>query len=99
MAQTTAALGAGTLSESGGFTFFSSRVAQAAGFARNQANVLLIEDGHLTGQVAQPILGREAKRTVLEAAVAELGLTPAAALAIGDGANDLSMIGVAGIGV
>src|SRR5690606_24474261 len=99
MVRTMAALGAATLLVSGGFTFFSSRVAQAAGFARNQANVLLIEDGHLTGRVAEPILGREAKRTALEAAVAELGVTPAAELAIGDGVNDLSMIGIAGIGV
>ncbi len=99
MVRTMAALGADTRLVSGGFTFFSARVAQAAGFASNQANVLLAEGGHLTGQVARPILGREAKRAALEAAVAELGATPTDALAIGDGANDLAMIGLAGLGV
>ena len=99
MVRTMAALGADTRLVSGGFSFFSERVAAAAGFAGHQANRLLIEDGKLTGEVARPILGREAKRAALAAAVAEAGITAGDAVAIGDGANDLGMIGLAGLGV
>lgn len=91
--------GAHTLLVSGGFTFFTRRVAQAAGFDAEQANVL-IDDGHvLTGEVAEPILGRAAKLEALEAAVAMLKIDPADTLAVGDGANDLDMINRAGLGV
>ena len=99
LVRTMAALGAGTMLVSGGFTFFSSRVAEAAGFARNRANRLLAAGGRLTGEVALPILGREAKRIALLAAAAELGIDPEAAVAIGDGANDLDMVRTAGLGV
>jgi phosphoserine phosphatase len=97
---TMAAHGARCVLVSGGFTFFTQRVAGAAGFHLQRANTL-IDDGQgaLTGEVGMPILGREAKLAALEAETAALGLTPAAALAIGDGANDLAMIKAAGLGV
>ncbi|MEO1121046.1 MAG: HAD family phosphatase, partial [Pseudomonadota bacterium] len=84
---------------SGGFTFFSERVAAAAGFDRHRANVLMIEDGALSGMVAAPILGRQAKLDMLRSTVAEIGITSDEALAVGDGANDLAMLSAAGIGV
>ncbi|WP_420559240.1 phosphoserine phosphatase SerB [Tepidicaulis sp.] len=84
---------------SGGFTFFTSRIAEKVGFQHNQANVLLMEDGKLTGKVQEPILGRQAKLDALLSFSAELGLKPEETLAVGDGANDLAMIEKAGIGV
>jgi phosphoserine phosphatase len=84
---------------SGGFTFFTSRVAQAAGFDEHQANVLLDDGAALTGAVARPILGREAKREALLRLAAARGLEPQDAMAIGDGANDLAMLTAAGLGV
>ena len=99
LVQTMREAGAATLLVSGGFTFFAERVAQAAGFEEYVANTLLFEAGRLTGRVAEPILGRAAKRAALEAAAAEKGLGLDAALAVGDGANDLAMIEAAGLGV
>lgn len=93
------AAGALTALVSGGFTYFTERVGDAAGFERRQANVLLIEDEALTGETATPILGREAKQEALIALTAELGCGPEAAVAVGDGANDLAMIRAAGLGV
>ena len=84
---------------SGGFTFFTSRVAEAAGFHVNRANTLIELDGALTGHVGDPILGKEAKLAALHEETASLGLTPEDALAVGDGANDLAMIEAAGLGV
>jgi phosphoserine phosphatase len=84
---------------SGGFTFFTSRVAQAAGFHLNRANTLIELNGALTGDVGDPILGKEAKLAALNEETAALGLSPADALAVGDGANDLAMIEAAGLGV
>lgn len=84
---------------SGGFTYFTSRVAEAAGFQADRANTLGEAGGLLTGTVGEPILGREAKLAALRAEAEALGLTPAAAVAIGDGANDLAMIKAAGLGV
>jgi phosphoserine phosphatase len=84
---------------SGGFTFFTSRVAEAAGFHLNRANTLIEADGQLTGAVGEPILGKEAKLAALQEETSALGLTSADALAVGDGANDLAMIEVAGLGV
>lgn len=96
LAQTMAANGAKTLIVSGGFTFFSKRVAAACGFAAHQANQLIEANDTLTGSVAYPILGREAK---YEALVGICDGDPARALAIGDGANDLAMIKAAGLGL
>jgi phosphoserine phosphatase len=91
--------GAEYLLVSGGFTFFTGRVAALAGFDRTQANRLEIDAGRLTGRVAKPILGRDAKLAALVARRTELGLARADTLAMGDGANDLDMIREAGLGV
>lgn len=99
LVRTMAAHGARCALVSGGFTFFTSRVAEAAGFHLNRANTLIEEGGKLTGQVGDPILGKEAKLAALREETAALGLTPADALAVGDGANDLAMIEAAGLGV
>lgn len=91
--------GARAVLVSGGFTFFTSRVAKDAGFDDQQANVLL-DDGHvLTGKVREPILGREAKLQALRNEIASLKISADDALAVGDGANDLAMIQFAGLGV
>lgn len=90
--------GAHTLLVSGGFSFFTARVAAATGFDASQSNVLLDDGEVLTGEVGEPILGREAKLEALEAALTRLGLDASQALAVGDGANDLAMIRRAGLG-
>ena len=84
---------------SGGFTAFTGAIAGVLGFDENRANTLLVEDGRLTGAVAEPILGRAAKVQALEEISARLGISPAEAVAVGDGANDLGMLGLAGMGV
>lgn len=84
---------------SGGFTAFTGHVAQALGFDEHRANTLHIEGGHLTGTVADPILGREAKVAALEEITARLGISAQDVIAVGDGANDLGMLGRAGSGV
>jgi phosphoserine phosphatase len=99
LVETMAAHGARCALVSGGFTFFTSRVAEAAGFHLNRANTLIEEGGKLTGHVGDPILGKEAKLAALREETSALGLTPADALAVGDGANDLAMIEAAGLGV
>lgn len=99
LVRTMAAHGARCVLVSGGFTFFTSRVATAAGFHDNRANTLIEEGAWLAGLVGEPILGREAKLAALREEVAALGATPADALAVGDGANDLAMIEEAGLGV
>ncbi len=99
LVRTMAQNGARCLLVSGGFTFFTGRVAAAAGFHANRANTLVEADGALTGQVGEPILGREAKLAALKEEAEALGLPLARTLAIGDGANDLAMIQAAGLGV
>jgi phosphoserine phosphatase len=84
---------------SGGFDFFTGRVARAAGFAAHRANRLLHDGARLSGTVAEPILGREAKLAALNEEAASLGVRLADTLAVGDGANDLAMIEAAGLGV
>jgi phosphoserine phosphatase len=93
------AAGGHALLVSGGFTAFAGPVAAALGFDAYRANTLLESDGRLTGSVADPILGREAKLAALHETCAMLGITPAEALAVGDGANDLGMLDLAGSGV
>lgn len=84
---------------SGGFTFFTERVAANVGFNANQANELIFEAGKLTGDVGMPILGRQAKIDALKHFTKLNGLDPVETMAVGDGANDLGMIGEAGLGV
>ncbi len=84
---------------SGGFTAFTMSVARELGFDEHRANTLLADNGHLTGEVARPILGREAKTAALTDIAAELGISHSAIMAVGDGANDLGMLRLAGAGV
>jgi len=91
--------GAHAVLVSGGFTAFTARVAADLGFDEARANTLLSENGALTGTVAEPILGREAKVAALGEIAARIGIAPADVIAVGDGANDLGMLGLAGTGV
>jgi phosphoserine phosphatase len=99
LVKTMAAHGARCVLVSGGFRYFTARVAKAAGFHADRANVLLDDGRALTGEVQRPILGRAAKLEALNTEAAALGINAADALAIGDGANDLDMIKAAGLGV
>lgn len=99
LVRTMAANGARCVLVSGGFTYFTSRVAKAAGFHADRANTLIEAGGALTGEVGEPILGREAKLAALQEEAAALGIPLSQTLAIGDGANDLMMIEAAGLGV
>ncbi len=91
--------GATTALVSGGFTYFTGRVAERLGFHVHRANTLLDDGTALTGQVGAPILDRAAKLNALQELAAEQGLAMADCLAVGDGANDLAMIRAAGLGV
>ncbi|KGJ05977.1 phosphoserine phosphatase [Paracoccus halophilus] len=84
---------------SGGFTVFTEPVATALGFDEHRANTLLADNDLLTGHVALPVLGREAKVEALHEIAAARGFTPADVIAVGDGANDLGMLQLAGTGV
>ena len=84
---------------SGGFTAFTEAVAAHLGFDENRANTLLTENGRLTGDVARPIVGREAKVAALQEISARLGIGHETVMAVGDGANDLGMLSLAGAGV
>jgi phosphoserine phosphatase len=99
LVRTMRANGAYTAIVSGGFTQFTGAVGARLGIDEHRANELIIEDGHLAGRVAEPILGRDAKRQTLRDLVARLGLRPHETLGVGDGANDLAMLGEAGLGV
>ena len=84
---------------SGGFTLFTGPISAALGFHEHRANRLVVEKERLAGRVEEPILGREAKLATLVELRDRLGLGPADTLAVGDGANDLAMLGEAGLGV
>lgn len=84
---------------SGGFTYFTARVAAELGFDTHRANVLLDDGSRLTGRVAEPVLDRDAKRAALHEIAAKRGVRLAATMAVGDGANDLAMIADAGMGI
>ena len=99
LVQTMKAQGGYAALVSGGFTAFTSRIAAALGFDENRANTLIAADGKLTGKVGYPILGREAKVQALEEITARLGISEFDVIAVGDGANDLGMLGRAGTGV
>ncbi|MEM9342423.1 MAG: phosphoserine phosphatase SerB [Pseudomonadota bacterium] len=99
LVQTMKAHGAYAALVSGGFTSFTAKVTAALGFDEHRANTLEVENGALTGTVGEPILGREAKVDALKEICGRLGITEADAIAVGDGANDLGMLGRAGMGV
>lgn len=99
LVRTMAGNGAHTVLVSGGFGFFTERVAAMAGFDETRSNRFEIADGRLTGRVLEPILGPEAKLEALTGLSAERQIPLARTLAIGDGANDAPMIRAAGLGV
>jgi phosphoserine phosphatase len=91
--------GAYTALVSGGFTSLTGPVRARLGFHTDRANTLNVADGSFTGTVGEPILGRDAKLVALNEFCAELGIGPADAVTVGDGANDLAMLQAAGTGV
>lgn len=93
------AQGATTALVSGGFTYFTGRVAAELGFDVHRANTLLDDGSRLTGRVAEPVLDRSAKRAALHELAALRGVKLSATMAVGDGANDLDMIRDAGFGI
>ncbi|WP_301075701.1 phosphoserine phosphatase SerB [Sphingomonas sp.] len=99
LVRTMRARGATTVLVSGGFTAFADPVGAQIGFDRVIANQLIVADGALTGTVAKPIVDSATKERTLRDARAALALADAATLAVGDGANDLAMINIAGLGV
>jgi phosphoserine phosphatase len=84
---------------SGGFTVFTQRIGRMIGFDEDRSNLLEVEDGKLAGRVRDPILGKEAKKASLIELRGRFGLAPEETMAVGDGANDLDMLGEAGLGV
>lgn len=99
LVRTMRANGAHTALVSGGFTVFTSQIAEAVGFHENHANTLVVEDGKFAGIVSEPILGREAKLATLIELREANGLEASETMAVGDGANDLAMLQEAGLGV
>ena len=99
MVATMRAHGAFTVLVSGGFSFFTTRVAALCGFDQQRSNTLLDDGWALTGKVAEPILDRDTKLATLTQLASERDLPLSATLAVGDGANDLDMIRAAGLGV
>ncbi|WP_342164274.1 phosphoserine phosphatase SerB [Methylobacterium sp. SD21] len=99
LVRTMAAHGAHTCLVSGGFTLFTGPIAAKLGFAEHRANRLAVADGKLTGAVEDPIVGKAEKRATLMELRDRFGLAPAETMAVGDGANDLDMLGEAGLGV
>ncbi len=91
--------GAKTALVSGGFAPFAAHVAEVLGFDVWHANSLKVKDGHLTGEVSEPALGKDAKLEIMQALAAEMGIGLDAVLAVGDGANDVEMVRAAGLGV
>ena len=88
-----------TLLVSGGFTFFTERLKERLGLDYTHANALEIIDGKLTGKVLGSIVDAEEKQRTVERVCAEMGITPSQAIVMGDGANDLKMMGIAGLSV
>ncbi len=91
------AAGLKTLLVSGGFTFFTDRLKDRLGLDYTHANVLEIVDGKLTGRVAGGIVDAAEKRRTVERVCAQMGISPQQAIVMGDGANDLAMMGIAGL--
>lgn len=97
--RTMRAHGATCVLVSGGFTFFTQKIADQCGFAFNHGNNLEIEHDKLTGQVIPPILDKFSKVEFLEFYMKDLGLEAKDCLCIGDGANDVPMLHAAGLGI
>ena len=92
-------LGYRTAIISGGFTYFARHLQERLGFDEVHANELVIEDGKVTGEVQEPIVDAERKAELLEQIALREGLTLDQTIAVGDGANDLKMLGKAGLGI
>lgn len=99
LVRTMRANGAYTALVSGGFTVFTGPLGATIGFDEDRSNTLLVANGVLTGEVEAPILGKQAKLDSLVELREQRGFSRAATLAVGDGANDLAMLGEAGLGV
>jgi phosphoserine phosphatase len=99
MLATIQAAGLKTLLVSGGFTFFTDRMKARLGLDYSHSNTLEIEDGKLTGRVLGGIVDAEEKKRTVERVCAELGIVPAQTIVMGDGANDLNMMRIAGLSV
>ncbi len=99
LARTMRARGGHVAIVSGGFTQFTGAIAERIGASEHRANRLLTADGKLLGKVGDPILGSDAKLSALREISAQLGLAQHETMAVGDGANDLAMLGAAGLGV
>ncbi|MCW9035625.1 MAG: phosphoserine phosphatase SerB [Rhodospirillales bacterium] len=99
LVQTMKANGAYCALVSGGFTYFTSRVAKQVGFHFNRGNNLEIIDGKLSGKVIEPIVGKEAKLESLKDLAMDQGLMLEETMTVGDGANDLPMLKAAGLGI
>jgi phosphoserine phosphatase len=93
------AAGLSTLLVSGGFTFFTERLRARLGIDLARSNLLEVAGGRLTGRLLGPIVNAEGKRRIVEQTCARLGCTPAQAIVVGDGANDLRMMSIAGLSV
>jgi phosphoserine phosphatase len=93
------AAGLKTLLVSGGFTYFTDRIKQRLGLDYTHSNVLEIADGKLTGRVVGGIVDADEKKRTVERVCAELGVSPRQAIVMGDGANDLKMMGISGMSV
>ncbi|WMW78983.1 phosphoserine phosphatase SerB [Undibacterium cyanobacteriorum] len=99
MLQNVQRAGLKTLLVSGGFTFFTKRLQQALQLDYTHANELEIIDGKLTGKVIGTIVDAEEKKRTVERVCSELGISPSQAIVMGDGANDLKMMSIAGLSV
>lgn len=93
------AAGIATLLVSGGFTFFAERVQATLRLEHAAANVLEVRNGVLTGHLLGPIVDGEEKKRQLLQMCERVACSPAQAIAVGDGANDLPMMGAAGLSV
>ncbi|MCK5445302.1 MAG: phosphoserine phosphatase SerB [Rhodospirillaceae bacterium] len=91
--------GAHTVLVSGGFCYFAKRVQKMAGMDAAHANTFIIKDGVLTGEVLDPVIGKDAKLQILLEKAAKYKLSLSETISIGDGANDVPMLGAAGLGI